>query len=145
MTRDIDIVIELQEKDITNAVNLFKDNFYIDRDSVTQAVHNRGIFNIIHNEFIIKVDFIIRKSDEYRQIEFQRRLQINIDSIPIWIVSLEDLIISKLWWAKESQSHIQISDVKNLLGATHTIDHTYINKWLEKMNLQDVYRKVINA
>ena len=143
MTRDIDIVIELQGKDVITMVNLFKDDYYVDRGSIEKAVNNQGMFNIIQNEYVIKIDFIVRKSDEYRQIEFQRRRQITLAETPMWIVSPEDLILSKLWWSKDSLSEIQISDVKNLLGVTD-IDHAYMDKWLEKMNLQDIYRKITN-
>ncbi len=59
MTRDIDIVIEIN--DIENFYRLFKDDYYIDLDTVRDSVLNRGIFNIIHSVEIIKIDFIVRK------------------------------------------------------------------------------------
>lgn len=83
MTRDIDIVIEMQEKDTAIIVNLFEDDFYIDQDSTKQAIHNHGMFNIIHNEYVIKIDFIVKKSSPYRQTEFQRKRQIVIEEVPM--------------------------------------------------------------
>ncbi len=62
----------------------------------------------------------------------------------MWIVSLEDLILSKLWWAKDSQSEMQISDIKNLLVSTDDIDNMYIDKWVERLNLKDIYGKIDN-
>lgn len=144
MTRDIDIVLEIEKKDIVTIVTLFKNDFYVDQDSIERAVSNHSMFNIIHNEYIIKVDFIVRKLSEYRQIEFQRRRKIDIDGVQIWIVTLEDLILSKLWWLKESLSEMQIADVRNLLDSDVNIDNTYINKWLEKMKLLDIYKRVKN-
>ncbi len=44
MTRDIDLVIELSEEDIHRVVQLFQDEYYIDRDMVQQAVRNRSMF-----------------------------------------------------------------------------------------------------
>jgi hypothetical protein len=52
------------------------------------------MFNIIHNEAIFKIDFILRKDTIYRHTEFQRRQQIKLDDQHIWIVSPEDLILS---------------------------------------------------
>ena len=144
MTRDIDIVIEMQKKDIPIIVDLFKDDFYVDRDSIVEAVNKHRMFNIIHNEYVIKVDFIVRKLSEYRQVEFQRRQQIKIDDVSMWIVSLEDLILSKLWWSKDSLSEMQIADVKNLLYSANNIDNAYIGKWAGKMNLGDILNGVIN-
>ncbi len=54
----------------------------------------------------------------------------------MWIVSLEDLILSKLWWAKESLSEMQISDIKNLLDSTNDIDNMYIDKWVGKIKFK---------
>ena len=59
-----------------NRTMLFSDDFYIDIESVKVAIRDKQMFNIIHNEAIIKVDFIIRKDIEYRKIEFERRRSI---------------------------------------------------------------------
>ena len=58
----------------------------------------------------------MRKSSEYRRLEFDRRQKIQILDFATWIVSKEDLIISKLFWAKDSHSELQLRDVKNLLA-----------------------------
>jgi len=48
MTRDIDIVIEAGEDDVNMLFSLFSKDFYIDKDSVRNAIRNKKIFNIIH-------------------------------------------------------------------------------------------------
>ena len=73
------------------------------------------MFNLIHNESVIKVDFVVRKSDSYRQEEFARRMTITLDDFQTWIVSREDLILSKLLWAKDSKSEMQQRDVRTCL------------------------------
>jgi hypothetical protein len=61
------------------------------------------------------VDFIIRKDQEYRLAEFKRRKKITIADFTTYIVSIEDLIISKLNWMRDSDSELQKNDVKSLL------------------------------
>ena len=73
MTRDVDVIIELKETDVDRLCNLFEKDFYVDRDTVLNAVKNNGMFNMIHYESVFKVDFIIRKDDKYRLEEFKRR------------------------------------------------------------------------
>jgi hypothetical protein len=70
------------------------------------------LFNLIHNENVIKVDCIVRKQNDYRINEFNRRQRIKIRDFETWIVSKEDLILSKLFWAKDSRSETQLRDVK---------------------------------
>ena len=78
MTRDIDIIIQVTDADVGKIVNVFKGDFYIDESSVRQAIQDSGMFNIIHNESVLKVDFIIRKNEEYRIEEFLRRKKIDV-------------------------------------------------------------------
>jgi hypothetical protein len=141
MTRDIDIIVEVGEEDTERLLALFSDDFYTDRDSIKTALHNRGMFNIIHRAEVIKVDFIIRKDAEYRKVEFERRRSIEFEKLRIAVVSPEDLILSKLDWAKDSLSEMQIRDVKNLLNTVRDLDMPYIEKWVAKLNLHTVYQE----
>ena len=102
MTRDIDIVINVNEDDTEKIYSLFSEDFYIDRDMIKDAIQRKQMFNIIHNESVIKVDFVVRKDTEYRKIEFERKRTIDFDGSMIYITSPEDLILSKLYWAKDS-------------------------------------------
>lgn len=52
---------------------MFRQDYYIDEDAVKMAIDSNRMFNIIHNETITKVDFILRKKLEYRLLEFERR------------------------------------------------------------------------
>ncbi|MCP9493116.1 MAG: hypothetical protein MSG64_01540 [Pyrinomonadaceae bacterium MAG19_C2-C3] len=139
MTRDIDIVVELSVQDIGKVIAAYTSEYYVVRESVERAVARRSIFNMIHNESVIKVDCIIRKNEIYRRAEFARRKQVTISDFTIWIVSREDLIISKLVWAKDSHSEMQLRDVKNLLMGGY--DESYINKWTTELGLDEVWRK----
>lgn len=141
MTRDIDIVIELQEKDAENFFSLFSRDFYIEMESVKNAIRDKQMFNIIHNEAIVKIDFIIRKETEYRKIEFERRHSIILEGLRVYITSPEDLIISKLYWAKDNLSEIQIRDVVNLMNTIPDIDKEYIANWVQKLGIEKVYRR----
>ncbi len=134
MTRDIDIVMEVEEKDTEILFSLFFHDFYVNKDSIKNAIRTKQIFNIIHNEGIVKVDFIIRKDSNYRKIEFKRRRSMVFEGLNIHITSPEDLILSKLFWAKESLSEMQIRDVRNLLKTVHNLDILLIeSRFLEMM------------
>lgn len=144
MTRDIDIVIELQQKDVDRFVVLFQDDFYINKEMIEKEVLRQGIFNLIQNQYMVKVDFIVKKSSAYQQAEFSRRKQVLIENCLLWITSPEDLVISKLIWAKDSRSEMQLKDVKNLIEATDSLDLEYIDKWVRELGLEQLYKEVNN-
>ena len=133
MTRDIDLVIALTPQDID------KVDYYISRDAVSSSIAHESLFNLIHQESIIKVDCIVRKSSPYRRAEFERRQRITIEDFSTWIASKEDLIISKLWWAKDSRSEQQLRDVKNLVGTG--CDRDYIARWTQELGLSNLWQE----
>ena len=142
MTRDIDIVVALNPKDADAVVALFENDYYVPRNAVIRALANQTLFNLIHSESIFKVDCIIRKNTEYRRVEFERRQQVEVDGVEIWIVSKEDLIISKLLWAQDSHSDFQLRDVRNLLKTGYDAD--YLEKWTRKLLLDELLRECLD-
>jgi len=129
MTRDIDLVVALNETQTEEFVSLFESDYYLDKKNVADAISRRGMFNLIHNETVIKVDFVVLKSDSYRLEEFARRMTITLGDFQTWIVSREDLILSKLLWAKDSESEMQRRDVRNLI--TPECDMNYLRSHAE--------------
>ena len=132
-TRDIDLVVALGEDDAERVVRLFNADYYVSQPAVQTAITRQSMCNLIHYAHSIKVDFVILKSSAYRQHEFARKQRVKINDFEIWIVSKEDLILSKLFWAKDSHSEMQLRDVKNLLLTGY--DEDYVNEWAKKLGL----------
>jgi|SRR5215831_4926693 len=139
MTRDIDLVVEVQLHDIDVIVSGLEPDYYVERDAISQAIAHERTFNIIHREAFIKVDCIVKKRSEYRQLEFDRRQRINFQGSAVWLVSKEDLIISKLFWARDSHSELQLRDVKNLLASGY--DVRYVQQWASKLGLRELLKE----
>jgi hypothetical protein len=133
MTRDLDFVVELNKSSGSMVHELFRESYYISKEAIEEAILHESMFNLIHTQSVIKVDFIIRKNHEYRLAEFERREKITIADFATYIVSIEDLIISKLIWMKDSHSEMQKNDIKALLQAPHNRD--YLDGWISKLML----------
>ncbi len=133
MTRDIDMVVALGPRDAARVRSLFAPDYYVPGNELELAVAERGMFNLVHLESVVKIDVIVRKGDPYRQTEFARRQRISLGDFDVWIVSKEDLILSKLIWGKDSGSELQRRDVRNLLGTG--ADMTYLRGWAAKLDV----------
>ncbi len=144
MTRDIDLVVELITTDVDRFVELFQQDFYIEKEAVEQAVKSQSMCNLIHSAFLIKVHVVIRKDLEYRRAEFARRKAVQIEGQEVFLVAPEDLILSKLEWAKESRSEVQLKDVRNLSESLPELDHAYLALWATKLGLESLYSEVID-
>lgn len=136
MTRDIDIVIALREQDVDRLAAAFSADFYVDAASARAAVEQETLFNLLHFDSGIKVDFIVRKNDEYRQLEFSRRKSIDLPGFGTWIVSHEYLILSKLVWARDTESELQRRDVRALLDGP--VDIEYLERWATRLGVQEL-------
>jgi len=134
MTRDLDIVIELQQNKVSDFTEIFKENYYIFEEGIPHEIRRQGMFNVIDFETGQKIDFIIRKNSEFHLNEFSRRQKSNLYGFETWVVSKEDLVVSKLKWIQELQSDTQMLDIENLLQIPD-IDMEYIIKWVTKLKL----------
>jgi hypothetical protein len=134
-TQDIDLVVEMLTEDIPFFVKLLGDRFYFDEQTMYEEVQRKGMFNIIHFESGYKVDFIIRKNEVYEQVKFQRRSKTTHAGITFWVISAEDLVVSKLQWIQVLESEKQKRDIANLLE-NEQLDREYIQRWCEILNLK---------
>jgi len=142
MTRDIDVVVALEPKDVETVVRLFTPDYYVAREAVSESVAHETMFNLIHLESVIKVDCIVRKSIEYRRLEFERRQHVTIHDFTTCIASKEDLIVSKLFWAKDSHSEMQLRDVRNLLATGY--DAGYLAHWTRNLGLDSIWQEALH-
>jgi hypothetical protein len=141
MTRDIDLVVEIRPPEVDTLVALFDKDCYIDGGAVRRAVAERGMFNVIHNAWITKADFIVRKDEPYRREEFDRRRRIDVEGTGIWVVAPEDLILSKLCWSRTSRSERQEADVRRLLE-TPDLDGQYLDRWASELGVGEALRRL---
>ncbi len=141
MTRDIDLVVALTAADAAAVVRLFEAEYYVDPETVAQAIEQRSIFNMIHLDSVIKVDCIVRNDEPFRLEEFARRREISIGDFRTWIVSREDLLLSKLVWAQESGSEVQLRDAGNLL--VPECDHAYLRSRAELLSVSGLFGNLV--
>lgn len=134
-TRDFDFIIHLEPQNIDRFIDHFKDGYYCDKEAIQDAVKRRSIFNIIDHASGFKADFVVLKDEAFRQEEFNRRKKVDFFDKTIYVVSPEDLLISKIIWIQEYQSAQQVEDIKNLT-AIENMDWVYIKKWISKLNLK---------
>ncbi len=103
---------------------------------VKDAVQRRFMFNLLHQEKLVKIDCVIRKETEFQKKAFSNRKKVAFSDFDVWIIGREDLILSKLNWAKDTHSEMQIRDAANILR--NGFDENYIKHWAEKLGIEDL-------
>ena len=141
MTRELDFVVALRITDVETLADLFSPDFFVDAALVQAAITDQRLFNMMHYQSGIKIDVIVRKDAEYRLLEFARRVPFDLAGSTSWIVTKEDLILSKLVWAQAGASELQMRDVRTLL--IEPLDREYLHTWAPQLGVATLPREIL--
>jgi len=138
-TQDIDLVVEVSPEQLPRLTDLVSSaGYYVSLAAAREASAQEGQFNAIDPESGWKVDFIIRKSRPFSRSEFERRIRTTALGLDLAMVTMEDLVVAKLEWAKKGESELQIRDVRAILGsAGPEFDWDYVDRWVSELGLAD--------
>jgi predicted nucleotidyltransferase len=77
-----------------------------------------------HRRSRFKVELFLLSADEHDQERFRRRIEVDLSGRKVWLLSAEDVIISKLRWARNKD----IDDIRNVMTVQRErLDWTYID------------------
>jgi len=137
-TNDADIVIAPTEKQMNSLVAILEKDCYVSPQAARQAFKSTSMFNIIDNETSGKADFILCKDRAFSKEEFQRRRKANVMGLDIWIVSPEDIILTKLEWAKSYESKRQFGDALAVAAVQwDKLDKNYLLNWAKQLQVEE--------
>jgi hypothetical protein len=143
-TADIDIVADVQAKQVIPLLTALQENFYVDEHAVREAIDRRQSFNAIHFDSVFKVDIFIPKSDEFSRKQLERRelrkLAPDIEQM-VYVATAEDTILAKLrcYIAGGRLSNTQWTDVVGIIGGSSSmLDLGYLREWSETLGLTEL-------
>jgi hypothetical protein len=145
-TQDVDIVIAPTLGSLHKLIKEFpQESYYLSRDAALQAYGSEGLFNVIDFDSGWKIDFILRKARGFSLEEFERRQKADLLGTTLFVATAEDVIVSKLEWAKLAQSERQILDVVGILRTKgESLDYPYLERWVVALSLQSQWSTAKN-
>jgi hypothetical protein len=146
-TQDIDIVIAATTDQLRMFVKLLPaDEYYVDLAAALEAHRRQSLFNVIDIVTGWKIDFIIRKSRPFSQEEFRRSMPVTLHGVELFVASVEDVVVSKLEWAKLAESSRQIEDVAGILSKRwDSLDREYLDKWIPELGLTEQWKNALGT
>ena len=140
-TKDVDFVMELFPDDADRIIEECEPDYYVPRLRVREAISRRTIFNLLHRETLVRVDCMMRKNTRFQEQAFSHRHRINFLGFDIWIIGKEDLILSKLDWAKNIRSERHIRDAASIMRNGY--DEKYVEEWAKKLGIEDWLKEAV--
>lgn len=146
-TNDIDIVVRLPLARIPDFCRSFPPaDFYLDEQSVRDAVVSHGQFNLIHPTSGLKVDFVVAPDTAFERSRFERRVRVHpAPDLDAMFATAEDVIVKKLEYyaAGGSEKHLRdIAGVLKISGAR--VDRSYVARWAAELGLSAVWKAVLD-
>lgn len=137
-SQDIDIVIAPDEPRLRMLLSsLPSSTYYVSEDAAFEALRRRSQFNVIDMANGWKVDMIMRRDRSFSHSEFERRMTVDALGMRLSIATAEDVVVSKLEWAKIGGSERQLEDVAGILRDSEAaLDQAYIERWVHDLELQ---------
>lgn len=143
-TNDIDVVIAPTETQLHTFAESLGEDYYVSFEAVREALKNNSMFNVIDVQTSWKADLLIRKKRPFSLEEFQRRQIANVMGLDVWILSPEDVILSKLEWAKNTKSDQQFRDALGVATVQwDRLDQDYLNKWAKKLQVESSLKQLL--
>jgi hypothetical protein len=143
LTHDVDLVVDIKLDQALSLVGLLGDRFYISEEGIKDALEHQTMFNVIHNETGLKIDFWILTNSKFDSSRFSRRTAHKIEGINYFFSSLEDMILIKLVWFKESGHMKHADDIRGMLNFNkNKLDVKYLKNWITLLDLDDQTKQI---
>lgn len=150
-TMDVDLVADLRPDQIDELSAALQSEFYVDAQTIRDALARGRSFNLIHNASAYKFDIFPLQADAYSRASFGRRQFAEVralspEPIECAVASPEDTMLRKLEWyrAGGETSERQWNDLRGILRVSGPVlDYAYLREWAKFLKVDDLLGELL--
>ena len=129
-TQDADFVVILKDDALTRIVEKLGNRFSLDPQISFESVTGTTFYTLLVPSEAFRVELFVLNDDEHYQDCFRRKVRITLLGQSAWLLSAEDLIVTKLRWCSRINRPKDLDDVQGVMAVqAAALDWTYIRNW----------------
>lgn len=144
-THDIDIVVAIHQSSAKPLVAAFPHpDYYLTEESILDALHTNGLFNLIDVNSGDKVDFWMLTDQPFDLSRFRRKRIEDVLGMRLAVSAPEDTILVKLHWAEKSGgSEKHIIDALRVYEVQYgLLDLEYLRNWARTLGVSSLLDRI---
>jgi hypothetical protein len=149
-TMAVDLVADLNLEQVELLAPLLGGAFYLDLDTIRDAVRQYSSFNLIHLETMFKVDVFVARPRDFDRAQLARRQSYLLSEEPerrAYVASAEETVLSKLEWYRlgGEVSDLQWRDVMGVLKVqANCLDQEYMSRMATTLGVADLLSRALD-
>lgn len=148
LTNDIDLILELDESSVSILESAFPEPDYYRPPTelilIETARGQRGHFNLIHNDSMLKADVYLVGADPLHRWAFAKHRRLDLGGVTASFAPPEYVILRKIQFHKEGGSAKHLSDIRSMLAESgDMIDAAFIANQAGKLGLEDSWTSLL--
>lgn len=125
-TKDADIVLAVDAAGLSRFEAELGGEFSLDAQTTFETNTRTLRHTLIHRETEFKTDLFLLSQDPYDQERFSRRLAMNFNGQPTFVLTAEDVVVTKLRWLRPKD----VQDIHDVIAMkNHALDWDYVHRW----------------
>jgi len=143
-THDLDIVIEVKLADLGRFFRTFRKGYLVDNNMAENAVQYKTHFTIIHEKSDLRIDLWILKGTAGEAKKFERRKKVSLFGAATFIISAEDMLLTKLEWFGRSKNTKHLDDAVGIIKVQGgKLNKVYLKGIIEKSGLKKYWNMAV--
>jgi len=146
-TNDVDILADFRAEHIEPFIEAIREDYYVSRPAVREAVRRGYHFNVIHTHAAVKVDVFLAGNDPFDLERLELRQPLRLPTEPeavVYVDTAEHSALRKLEWFRRGGevSERQWRDVVAILRIQASrLDRSRLHTWAARLGVADLLER----
>jgi hypothetical protein len=138
-TKDADFVVEMSAVELENLLRALQPAFAREPQMAFETATGKSMHRLRYRRtpFLVEI-FEAMMTDPHEAARFERRVPTQVEGLPTFVPTAEDIIVQKLRWISRLNRAKDRQDVVTLIRyRRHRLDWPYLYHWCERHNTRD--------